>query len=384
MENQVPETPVKIPEENRKPKKKKGRKAGRIIRRIIVILLILAVLGGLGWYLITNLKAQYTVTYQEYTASTGSISNALSFNGTLQAVNSQTCTANSDATVRAVYAQAEQPVKAGDKLMRLSTGQTVEADFDGTVNVMNYAAGDTVYAGDTLCQIVDFTHMKVSIRVDEYDINSVHTGDAIRISTTANEKNFTSTVAAINHTSSSSGAVAYYTATAYVDVDSEVFPGMQVTVTLPQEEANDVVVLKMDAVSFDEENTAFVYTKDEKGEMTKTYIGTGVSNGTYVEVKSGLASGDKVYTEVEVKADSGVTSLLSGLFGGSRVMPGGPGNMPGGGSGGSGGFSFDPSNMPSFGGGSGGSGGGFPGFGGGSGSGGPGGGFGGGSGGGGR
>ena len=38
--------------------------------------------------------------------------------------------------------------------------------------------------------------------------------------------------------------MAYYTATANVEVSEGVYPGMQVTVTIPQEEASDVVVLR--------------------------------------------------------------------------------------------------------------------------------------------
>lgn len=367
-------TATKQPEKV-KTKTRTKRKSRHIVRKIMVTLLILAILAGAGWYLYSSLQAQYTTTYQPYTASIGTISNALSFNGTLQAVHSASYTANSSGTVKAVYVEAGDQVKKGDRLLRLSTGQTVEADFDGEVNVMNFAVGESVYAGDTLCQVVDFTHMKTSIRVDEYDINDVHVGDAIRVTTTASEKTFNATIAAINHTSSSSGNVAYYTATAYVDVEPGVYPGMQVTVTLPQEEATDVVILKMSAISFDEENSAFVYTKDANDEVQKTYITTGVSNGSYTEIKSGLKDGDTVYTEVKTETSSGVTSLLSGLFGQTQFMGGAPaGGMPSGG-----GFSFDGGSMPNFGGGSfgggsdgssgrpsGGPGGGFGGFGGGS------------------
>ncbi len=299
---------------------KNRKKPKHLVRKVLIILVVLALLVGSAWYLIRSLQAEYTVTYQAYTASVGTISNALSFNGTLQAINSAIYTANSPGTVRTVYKQAGDQVHKGDKILKLSTGQLVEAEFDGEVNVMEVKEGDSVAAGADLCQIVDFVHMKTSIRVDEYDINDVHVGDVIRVTTTANEKTFESKIAAINHTSSSSGSVAYYTATAYVNVDGEVFPGMQLTVTLPQEEASNVVILKMNAISFDEENSAFVYTKDDNGEMQKTYITTGVSNGSYTEIKSGLSDGDIVYAEVEVETQSAAGSFLSDLFGQTQVM----------------------------------------------------------------
>lgn len=62
-----------------------------------------------------------------------------------------------------------------------------------------------------------------------------------------------------SYTASSDGSVAYCTATVYMDVEpgSGVYPGMQVTVTLPKEAAENVVILKMDALSFDQKNRLF-------------------------------------------------------------------------------------------------------------------------------
>jgi multidrug efflux pump subunit AcrA (membrane-fusion protein) len=107
------------------------------------------------------------------------------------------------------------------------------------VNQVSVKAGDEVNPGDTLVQIADFAHMQVSFRVDEYDIGDVTVGENCRVTATASEKTFESTVDTINYISSSTGNVAYYTATANILADGGVYPGMQVTVTVPQEEAAD-------------------------------------------------------------------------------------------------------------------------------------------------
>ncbi len=309
--------------QNSKRRKRKG-----IIKKMIWILVFVLIVVCVLLYVRKALQTEYTVTYQQYNVTTGTISNSLSFSGTLATVNSQTCTSNSSGTVKQIYVSPGDQVQIGDKLMRLSTGQIVKAEIDGEINEIKVSEGDEVSAGTTLCDVVDFTHLKTSIRVDEYDINSVHIGDPIRITTVATEKSFESKIASINHTSSSAGAVAYYTTTAYVDVGEDVYPGMQVTVTLPQEEAVDVVILKEAAISFDDENRAFVYTAGESGEMEHTYITTGVSNGSYVEITSGLQAGDTVYTEAKVTTDNSTGGILSGLFGNTQIMGGSP-NMGG-------------------------------------------------------
>lgn len=312
------------------------RKKRHILRKILIFMLVLALLAGGALYAYEALRQKYTVTYTGYTAATGSISNALSFSGSLQLIDSKTYTASSDTTVRAVYVSVGDDVKEGDRLMRLANGETIKAGFDGRVNTLNVEAGDSVTglvnadgvansSATSLMQVADFAHMKVSIRVDEYDIASVAVGQACRVTATATEKQFDSTIASIDYISASSGNVAYYTATAYVDVDPDegVYPGMQVTVTVPQEEAQNVVVLSMNALSFDETNSAFVYTMGEDGAMTPVPVEVGVSNGSYVEIRRGLNSGDTVYAETKVEAAAtGLAGLMQSMFGGQRVLPG--------------------------------------------------------------
>ena len=237
---------------------KKHRRRRCIVRKIVTLIVVLALLAGVGWYGYGMLKQEYSVTYDGYTASIGSISNSLSFSGNLQLIDSASYIVSANTTVRKVYVEAGQDVTEGDNLIRLSNGDSFKAEFDGRVNSLSVNEGDEVANGDALVQVADFTHLKVSFRVDEYDIANVAVGQACSVTVTATEQKFESEIASIDYISSAGGSVAYYTAVAYVDVDEGVYPGMQTTVTIPQEEAENVVILKMDALSFDETNSAYV------------------------------------------------------------------------------------------------------------------------------
>lgn len=291
---------------------RKKKRVLRIIVRTLLVVLLIAVLALGGLFIYQKTRTGSTVTYQPYTASQGTISNALSFSGSLQLISNATYTADAASEVRTVYVAAGDNVAAGQKLIRLSNGQTVEAEFGGRVNQLLVSAGDKVTPGTSLVQVADFSRMKVSIRVDEYDISDVHVGQTARVTVTATEQTIETAIDSINYISASSGSVAYYTATAYVDVPAGVYPGMQATISIPQSEAQNVVVLKIDAISFDETNQAYVLMQQADGTMEKVGITTGVSNGNYVEITSGLQSGDTVYVEAEVEEDSG--SFLAGLF----------------------------------------------------------------------
>ena len=325
-------------------KKKKGRKK-KIVRRLIWTLVILLVVGVALWSVYSKLMAEYKITYDPYVATTGSISNSLSFTGSMQLINSATYTASSDTKVREIYVAEGAKVKDGDKLMRLNGGETISAEFDGTVSSIEVAKGDEVKSGDTLITVADFDHMTVSVRVGESNIAQVSVGQTCKVTVSSVSANFESVIDKIDYVAYSGNNVAYYTAKVNVDTSDakNVWPGMQATVTVPLEEAENVTVLKMDALSTARDNTAFVYKENESGEMEEVKVTVGVSNGNYVEIKEGVTSGETVYKVAEKEEEAtGIAALFSGLFSNTQVNR--PSNRNRNGQGGSG--SFDFSNMP--------------------------------------
>ena len=93
-----------------KPKKKR-----RWLRRLITWLVLLTVAAGaFALFVLPTWQAEATTTYVKYTASRGTISNALSFSGSGSVVNNETLTAGAAATVRTVY------VAEGDQVEILS------------------------------------------------------------------------------------------------------------------------------------------------------------------------------------------------------------------------------------------------------------------------
>ncbi len=348
LENKSVENEEKLPAADKtETKKKKRSRKKKIVKRIIWLLIILLVVGVALWSVYSKLRAEYNITYDPYTATTGSISNSLSFTGSMQLIDSATYTASSDSKVREIYVAEGDKVKDGDKLMRLTGGETVEAEFDGTVSSINVAKGDEVKAGDTLMTVADFDHMTVSVRVGESNIAQVFQGQSCRVAVSSAGATFDSVIDKIDHVSYSGNNVAYYTTTVNVDTSEaeNIWPGMQATVTVPLEEAENVTVLKMDVLSTSRDNTAFVYKETEDGEMERVSVTVGVSNGNYVEIKEGITPGETVYKIAEKEEEAtGIAALFSGLFSNTQVnrpnrnrnsQGSGGGNMP------------DFSNMPS-------------------------------------
>lgn len=329
------------------------KKKKRSLKKLILWLILLALAAGAVYlFVLPKWNAEATTTYNQYAARIGTISNSLSFNGSVSVKNSETITADAPATVRAIYVKEEQYVQKDDRLMRLSDGTNVKASFDGQINLISPEVGDDVSMGETLIQVVDFGNMTVSMRVDEYSISELSVGQACRVNVTALGATFESTISHINRIPTGGGSTAYYTVTAELTVTEDVLPGMACTVTIPQDEAVDTIILNRDALSFASDNSAYVLMYDENQVMQQVPVTIGVDNDNYVEITSGLQDGDTVYKEVSENANA-----MTGLFSMFSNMNGNmPGGMSQGGSrqnsdnrgGGNGGFGdFGGGSMPS-------------------------------------
>lgn len=316
-------------------------------RKLVLLLLLLVLAGGYLWFfLLPSLQAGATTTYDAYTATRGSISNSMSFSGSISVTNYETLSSSGEATVRQIYVAEEQSVKEKDKLIRFSTGETLKANFDGQVNEISVKVGDSVTANDGVIQIVDFQNMSVSVRVDEYAIAKIQVGQACRVTVTALDVTFDSTISHINRIPSNSGNTAYYTVTAEFVATENVLPGMQVTVVIPEEEADDAVILSKSALAFGRDNSAYVFVKSADGTMERKAVSIGVDNDNQVQIVSGVEEGETVYAaRVVTQTATGFAALFSNL-GSQRTSsgqnaapggypsgggyPGGGGNFPGG------------------------------------------------------
>ena len=317
-EEQTPET---TPKTQKKPKKakKKRRKIRHLGLKIFLSLLLVLILGGGGFLGFTALKAKYTTVYQGYTAQAGSITDTLEYSSSLQLIDSCTYTAEKDGKVRAIYVSEGDTVTEGQRLMRLSTGQTITADIDGKVNSISVKVDDEVKSGDQLIQIADFSRLQVTFSFSEYDVPKVKVGTAVQVVTTATNQTFDATVTSIDYTSTSRGSIAYYTGKVILNVTDGLYPGMQVTVNVPETLATDTVILSTDALSFDDSNHAYVYLQQEDGSMTEKQVTLGAKNDDYVQISEGLSDGDIVYVkqETETTAAGLFATMMSSFSSGS-------------------------------------------------------------------
>lgn len=258
----------------------------------VIILVIAAVFAA--WLMMFS-KGTQSAVYTDVQAVTGDLETYYNFDGLVKAKHTQTITSAQAGTVRTVYVRQNEQVKKGAKLYRLDDGETVQADMAGEVTGLYIEEGSVVSAGETTAQIIDMGSLEAELKVDEYDVAAVTPGVPVQISVLATGGQFTGSVTALDKNGTASGDLSYYTAAVALESGEGVYPGMQISAKILREKAENAVLLRQDAIQFDEYNKPYVYMRGADGkEVVQVGVSVGASDGIYCEITDGLKTGDTV------------------------------------------------------------------------------------------
>ena len=221
----------------------------------------------------------------------------------------------------------------------------ITAPISGTVVTKTAKAGDKVEGG-TLCTIYDLSYLEMTMNIDELDISDVAVGQTVQVTADAVEnKTYTGTVTKVSVAGITSGGITTYPVTVRIDNTDGLLPGMNVDAEIVIEEKTDTMAIPSGAVNrggtvlITADSPSSVNALEQEAPEGYVYVRveTGISDGSYTEVISGLQEGDTVaYIQVTSSGDNGM--MMGGMMGGmpSGNMPGGNmsgGGMPGGGGG---------------------------------------------------
>ena len=188
----------------------------------------------------------------------------------------------------------------------------------GTTGTSDYSLYETA-----AFSIASATEASVSINVDELDILSVKEGQTATVTLDALDgQEFEGTITEVSNEASSGNSSAKYPVTITFEKTEDMLLGMSASATIHVNEAEDAVLIPVDALQ-EKGDSTFVYTKkDSDGNLSgEVEVETGISNGSQVEITSGLEEGDTVYY---LKAESSDTNSGQNMPGGMD----GQGGMP--------------------------------------------------------
>lgn len=180
---------------------------------------------------------------------------------------------------------------------------TVYAKGSGIVTEVGYEVDDYLVNTGVLIAFAEAKNMTISVDVSQEDVVTMKVGDSVDIAFSAYEgESYTGTVESITTTatSRSSATISYPVIISIQGDTAKLYGGMTADVTFTTQEAADVTYISAKAV-VKENGRSYVYV-EQNGKYVLTPVTTDFSNGEYIEVTSGLNTGDKYYICVQAES----------------------------------------------------------------------------------
>jgi len=226
---------------------------------------------------------------------------------------------------------------------------TVYSPIDGTVTILNSKLGERIvatgqFAGTEVMRVADLSRMQAVIDVNENDVPNVKIGDKANVKIDAyGDRKFKGTVAQIGNTGKTTGTGTQEEVTNFevkINLEREdvlLRPGLSCTADIETNMVKDAVAVPMQAVTIrtgdsnlspeeiekkrlktaardkGDNNADYVNERQEKalqkeereklskvvflkkgGKAQSVKVTTGISDDTYMEIKSGVQPGDEV------------------------------------------------------------------------------------------
>lgn len=251
-------------------------------------------------------------------------------NGTAQGGNGQTGSVQNGSSGQTGTTQSGA---SGGSLSGTAVSSTGSQSSSSAATTTGDSSGETADAGmETAFTISKNENMLLSVNIDELDILSVQEGQKATVTLDALEgQEFEGELSKINRTASNNGGVTKYTAEVTIPKNESMLAGMNASATIIIESKENILTLPAEAVQ-ERGNRSFVYTEEgEDGTLSgEVEIETGISDGTKVEITSGLEEGQTVYYQAAVSEEDseegfGGMMMDGGMMNGGERPDGGGG-----------------------------------------------------------
>ena len=108
------------------------------------------------------------------------------------------------------------------------------------------------------------------------------------------DRDYEGTIARISRKATVENEVSYLDATVEFEADDQVRDGLSAEIRLIRQQELGVPALPSEAVSYNDDNSAFVYIRDDAGKVVTQPVTLGATDGTWVQVTDGVKAGDTV------------------------------------------------------------------------------------------
>ena len=262
------------------------------------------------------------------TAQTMTIEKTLSSDGEITSTLEENKQPHTSYYLKKINVSEGDALDEGDTILTYTNGYKMTAPYDCVVESWYLPdVGDQLTTSHYVT-IAGTDVMQMELSVSEDEISLLEKGETAAITVDAIDKTYEGEVSHISEVGDYTDGTSTFTADVAFDNDGKLMLGMTGTAEISLEKAENVIGIPVDAVHVtNNENYVTVQNGDETSEVA---VETGISNDSYIEIKSGLSAGDVVVVPVSSE-DSSSGSNQMNMPGGGGSMPSGGGSMPSGG-----------------------------------------------------
>ena len=171
----------------------------------------------------------------------------------------------------------------------------VVAPTEGVVTSVQVAPGSTVDSTTVMATISAPGHLLVTVDLSEFDVAQVEIGQKANVAVDAlGGESFPGRVVYVAPAGTDNAGVVTFPVQIALRSTEDIKPGMNVSATIVVDSAKDVVLVPLEAVSYDDEDQASVTVLDESGQETVREVEVGLENADSVQIVEGVEPGDEV------------------------------------------------------------------------------------------
>lgn len=320
----------------------KTKKKGKLKWLILVIVVIAA--AAAVFFIKRPVPGNFAASSGEAEVTRMTIEKTLESDGEVESALEEDILPHTSYYLGKINVEEGEAVKEGDTILTYTNGNVLKAPYNCVVMSWDLPEKGEQITSDHYVKIAGTDVMQMELSLSDSEVLKLSVGDAAKVTIDAVDSTYDAEVSYISEIGEYSSGSSTFAARVTFDNDGSLKIGMSGSAVISLEKAEDVLAVPVNAIST-KGGKSFVTVKSGE-EESLVEVETGITNGTFTEIKSGLSEGDKVTVRSDSSSDS--RSDMPGGFGGfpeggpEGIPDGAPGDFggggfPGGGSGGPGG-----------------------------------------------
>lgn len=201
-------------------------------------------------------------------------------------------TANAQNSVNSAVASRDSVNTSLQQARDTLADTVVTAPCSGVISSKNIEITNMVSSGSNPMEITDTSVVTVDVNVSEGLINKIAVGDSVDVVVSSiSTEPMTATIKTITGVADATGT--YPVEVEIENTDGTLKPGMFASVSFVESKNDNAFVVERNTV-LENETEQYVYVLNDDNTVRKVVVETGIDNGEYIELTSGVSDGDKV------------------------------------------------------------------------------------------